>query len=158
MRIAGRSEVMGLPNGALAVIDYAHNGVSLRRLLCDLREYRPSRLVGERTRLRRRELGEVAEECADLAILTSDNPGVEDPQAIIRDIALGMSRTPHMEIPDRREAILTALSLLRPADILVLAGKGHERYQLIGSRKLPFCEKEIIKTAGLCPATPSEPS
>lgn len=164
MRIAGRSEVMGLPNGALAVIDYAHNGVSLRRLLCDLREYRPSRLivlfgsVGERTRLRRRELGEVAEECADLAILTSDNPGGEDPQAIIRDIALGMSRTPHMEIPDRREAILTALSLLRPADILVLAGKGHERYQLIGSRKLPFCEKEIIKTAGLCPATPSEPS
>ncbi len=164
VRIAGRSEVMGLPNGALAVIDYAHNGVSLRRLLCDLREYRPSRLivlfgsVGERTRLRRRELGEVAEECADLAILTSDNPGVEDPQAIIRDIALGMSRTPHMEIPDRREAILTALSLLHPADILVLAGKGHERYQLIGSRKLPFCEKEIIKTAGLCPATPSEPS
>ncbi len=156
--IAGRSEVLGLANGALAVIDYAHNGVSLRHLLCDLRKYRPNRLivlfgsVGERTRLRRRELGEVAEECADLAILTSDNPGCEDPTAIIRDIALGMDRTPHMEIPDRREAILTAVGLLHPDDILVLAGKGHERYQLIGKQKCPFCEREILKAAGLCPS------
>lgn len=155
VRIAGRSEVTGLANGALAVIDYAHNGVSLRRLLCDLREYNPRRLVvlfgsvGERTRLRRRELGEVAEDCSDLAILTSDNPGLENPQAIIRDIAFGMNRTPHMEIPDRREAISAAVSLLRPDDILVLAGKGHERYQLIGKEKRPFCEREILREFGV---------
>ena len=152
---------MGLPNGALAVIDYAHNGVSLRRLLCDLREYRPDRLivlfgsVGERTRLRRRELGEVVEECADLAILTSDNPGCEDPNAIIRDIAVGMVNTPHMEIPDRRDAISAAVGLLRPNDILVLAGKGHERYQLIGKEKRPFCEREILLS---CESSSREPS
>lgn len=79
-------------------------------------------------------------------MLTSDNPGTEDPAAIIRDIAAGMEGypTPHLEIPDRAEAIRTAAGLLRPDDILVLAGKGHERYQLIGKEKRPFCEREIL--------------
>lgn len=150
--IPGRSEIIGLPGGALGVIDYAHNGVSLRRLLTELREYRPERLivlfgsVGERTKLRRRELGAVAGELADLVILTSDNPGREDPAAILRDIAAGMEGlpAPHMELPDRAEAIRTAVRLLRPNDILVLAGKGHERYQLIGTEKRPFCERDIL--------------
>lgn len=150
--VCGRSELVGLSSGALAVIDYAHNGVSLRRLLTELRAYRPARLivlfgsVGERTKLRRAELGAVAGELADLAILTSDNPGEEDPTAIIRDIAAGMvgHATPHLEIPDRAEAIRTAVSLLRPHDILVLAGKGHERYQLIGRERVPFCERSIL--------------
>lgn len=155
VRIAGRSEVLGLTNGALAVIDYAHNGVSLQRLLCDLREYAPERLivlfgsVGERTELRRPELGGVADSLADLAILTSDNPAGEDPSEIIRDIAAGMKKTPHLEIPDRREAIRTAVDLLRPGDILVLAGKGHERYQLIEKEKRPFCERDILRELGV---------
>ena len=152
VRISGRSETVGLPNGALGVIDYAHNGVSLRRLLTELRASCRGRLivlfgsVGERTKLRRRELGAVAAELADLAVLTSDNPGTEDPAAIIRDVAAGMEGypTPHLEIPDRAEAIRTAAGLLRPDDILVLAGKGHERYQLIGKEKRPFCEREIL--------------
>ena len=150
--IPGRSEIVGLPGGALAVIDYAHNGVSLHRLLTELRAYRPGRLivlfgsVGERTRMRRQELGAVAGALSDLAILTSDNPGREDPAAIIRDIAAGMEGlpAPHMEIPDRAEAIRTAVRLLRQNDILVLAGKGHERHQLIGTRKIPFCERDIL--------------
>ena len=81
-------------------------------------------------------------------ILTSDNPGREDPAAIIRDIAGGMqgSAVPHLEIPDRAEAIRTAAALLRSGDILVLAGKGHERSQLIGTQKVPFCEKEILQS------------
>lgn len=150
--VSGRSELVSLPSGALAVIDYAHTGISLRRLLTELRAYRPARLivlfgsVGERTKLRRAELGAVAGELSDLAILTSDNPGEEDPTAIIRDIAAGMvgHSTPHLEIPDRAEAIRTAVSLLRPHDILVLAGKGHERYQLIGRACIPFCERSIL--------------
>lgn len=152
VRISGRSETVALPGGALGVIDYAHNEVSLRRLLTELRAYHPGRLivlfgsVGERTKLRRRELGAVAGELADQAILTSDNPGREDPQAIIRDIAEGMQGfpTPHLEIPDRADAIRTAVGLLHPDDILVLAGKGHERYQLIGTEKQPFCERDIL--------------
>ena len=152
--IPGRSEIIGLPCGALGLIDYAHNGVSLRRLLTELRAYTTGRLivlfgsVGERTRLRRQELGAVAGALSDLVILTSDNPGREDPAAIIRDIAGGMqgSTVPHLEIPDRAEAIRTAAALLRSGDILVLAGKGHERSQLIGTQKVPFCEKEILQS------------
>lgn len=153
--IPGRSEVINLHGGATAVIDYAHNGISLRRLLSDLRLYHPHRLiclfgsVGERTQLRRRELGAVAGELADLCILTSDNPGSESPQAIISDIAEGLTGfpTPFLAIPDRRAAIRRAVELLQPGDILVLAGKGHERYQLIGKEKRPFCEREILLRA-----------
>ena len=152
--IPGRSEVVNLQSGATAVIDYAHNGVSLRRLLTDMRGYHPNRLiclfgsVGERTRLRRRELGEVAGALADLCILTSDNPGNESPQAIISDIAEGVDpATPCLAIPDRETAIRRAVELLLPGDILVLAGKGHERYQLIGNKKIPFCEREILLQA-----------
>ncbi len=154
-RISGRSEVLGLPNGALAVIDYAHNGISLRQLLSNLWELSPKRLitlfgsVGERTQLRRIELGTVAAELSSLCILTSDNPGKEDPSAIISDIekAFVGTDTPYVAIPDRREAILYALQEARSGDILVLAGKGHEQYQLVGTEKLPFSEREIIESA-----------
>lgn len=153
--VAGRSEIIPLPNGASAVIDYAHNGVSLRQLLTTLREYQPNRLialfgsVGERTKQRRHELGTVAAELCDLCILTSDNPGNEDPDAIIADIAKAFEgkKTPYLAIPDRREAIRTAVDLTQAGDILVLAGKGHENYQLIGNEKIPFSEREILADA-----------
>ncbi len=153
LSIRGRAECISLPNGALCVIDYAHNGESLRHLLTSLRVYQPSRLiclfgsVGERTQLRRRELGEVAAELADLSILTSDNPGTEDPMQIINEIsaAFGEKRKAYIKIPDRSDAIRCAVSMLTKDDILVLAGKGHEEYQLIGREKLPFSEREIIR-------------
>lgn len=153
LTIRGRGECIPLPNGALCVIDYAHNGDSLRQLLTSLRSYRPSRLiclfgsVGERTQLRRRELGEVAAELADLSILTSDNPGTEDPMQIIEEIAAayGNNRKAYIKIPDRMDAIRCAVSMLARDDILVLAGKGHEEYQLIGQEKVPFSEREIIQ-------------
>ena len=153
LSIRGRAECVSLPSGALCVIDYAHNGESLRHLLTSLRVYNPSRIiclfgsVGERTQLRRRELGEVAAELADLSILTSDNPGTEDPMQIIDEIAaaFGDNRKAYIKIPDRSDAIRCAISMLTKDDILVLAGKGHEEYQLIGREKLPFSEREIIK-------------
>ena len=153
LAIRGRAECIPLPNGALCVIDYAHNGESLRHLLTSLRVYQPSRLiclfgsVGERTQIRRRELGEVAAELADLSILTSDNPGTEDPMQIIDEIAaaFGDNRKAYIKIPDRSDAIRCAVSILQRNDILVLAGKGHEEYQLIGREKLPFSEREIIR-------------
>ena len=103
--------------------------------------------VGERTQLRRRELGEVAAELADLSILTSDNPGTEDPMQIIDEIAaaFGNNRKAYIKIPDRTDAIRCAISMLTKDDILVLAGKGHEEYQLIGREKVPFSEREIIR-------------
>ncbi|MBQ9132336.1 MAG: UDP-N-acetylmuramoyl-L-alanyl-D-glutamate--2,6-diaminopimelate ligase [Clostridia bacterium] len=155
IRVPGRGKLTALPNGAIAVIDYAHNGESLRSLLTSLREYRPSRLiclfgsVGERTQLRRRELGQVAAALCDLCILTSDNPGKEPPEEIIAEIAQAFAGTdtPYLSIPDRTHAIHTAVQMTQPGDILVLAGKGHETYQLIGEEQIPFSEKEILQDA-----------
>ncbi len=152
LSVPGRCEVLPLPNGAWAVIDYAHNGVSLHRLLSSLRDYHPNRLiclfgsVGERSQLRRRELGSVAAQLCDLCFLTSDNPGKESPSEIIAEIAAAFegSSTPYVAISDRKVAILSALQATTAGDILVLAGKGHEDYQLIGSEKQPFCEREIV--------------
>ena len=151
-RVDGRSEWIALPGGGAAVIDYAHNGESLRQILTALREYAPRRLtvlfgsVGERTQLRRRELGTVAASLADFCVLTSDNPGHEPPEAIIDEIAEAFvgTETEYLKIPDREEAILTALKMTEANDILLLAGKGHETYQLIGSEKRYFCEKDIV--------------
>lgn len=153
--VAGRSELIALPHGASAVIDYAHNGESLAQLLSTLREYRPNRLIvlfgsiGERAQMRRHELGVVAATLADLAILTSDNPANEPPEQIIADIAAAFvgSQTPFLTVPDRAEAIRTAVRLIQAGDILVLAGKGHETYQLVGDCKLPFSEREILNEA-----------
>lgn len=150
--IEGRFETVCMPGGITAVIDYAHNGVSLRSALETLRQYRPRRLiclfgsVGGRTQMRRAELGAVAAELADLCILTSDNPDNEPPMDIIRDIAsqFGAGACPHVDIPDREEAICYALSVAREGDILLLAGKGHEKYQLIAGQHVPFCERDIL--------------
>ena len=154
-RVEGRAELIALPRG-VAVIDYAHNRVSLEQLLTTLRQYSPKRLivlfgsVGERSQMRRRELGEVVSRLADHAILTSDNPAGEDPNAIIDEIAAAFEcgKATYERIPDRRHAIEHAVKLLQDGDILVLAGKGHEEYQLIGSEKIPFSERKILESVG----------
>ena len=155
--ICGRFEVIDLPHGATVIIDYAHNGVSLRSALETLRLYDPFRLicifgsVGGRTQMRRAELGRVAAELADLCILTSDNPDNEPPMDIIRDIAeqFGKDSCPYLTIPDREEAIAHAISHSLPGDIILLAGKGHERYQLVAGRQIPFCERDIVTRESL---------
>ena len=155
--ISGRFEVIDLPHGATVIIDYAHNGVSLRSALETLRQYDPFRLicvcgsVGGRTQMRRAELGRVAAELADLCILTADNPDNEPPMDIIRDIAsqFGKDSCPYLTIPDREEAIAHAISHSLPGDIILLAGKGHERYQLVAGRQIPFCERDIVARESL---------
>ena len=155
LSIDGRSETIPLGDGAFAVIDYAHNGESLSRLLSALCVYKPSRLtvlfgsVGERTQMRRYELGRAAAEGADLAILTSDNPGTEDPDAIINEIATAFAGTdtPHVRIADRATAIHYAVEHRIPNEILVLAGKGQENYQLIGTEKVPFSDRAELLAA-----------
>ena len=151
--VKGRGECIPLPSGGIAVIDYAHNGESLRQMLSALRPYTRRRLmclfgsVGERTQLRRAELGRAACELSDMVFLTSDNPGCEDPEGIIDEIAAEWkdSTLPYFRNADRKSAILEALSQTRDGDILLLAGKGHEEYQLIGTQKIPFSEREIIE-------------
>lgn len=153
MKIDGRFETVLTPNGACFVIDYAHNGLSLKSVLMALRKYEPSRLiclfgsVGNRTQVRRVQMGAVAAQYADLSILTSDNPNTEDPQNIINEIATQFSDPDsYVSIPDRAEAIKYAFEIAQKGDIVLLAGKGHERYQLIGGKNEYFCEREIIES------------
>ena len=117
-----------------------------------LREYHPHRLVclfgcgGNRSKYRRYEMGEVSGRLADLTIITSDNPRNEEPQAIIEDIKIGISKTQgkYVEIPDRKEAIRYAIEHGEPGDIIILAGKGHEDYQEIKGKKYPMDERVLI--------------
>lgn len=151
--VAGRFEVYRLPSNATAVIDYAHNGLSLRSALETLRAYTPKRLiclfgsVGGRTQNRRRDMGKVASELCDLCILTADNPDNESPESIIKDIAsaFGPGSCPHIDIPDRRQAIRYAVSIAGEGDILLLAGKGHERVQRIAGVDIPFSEIDLLR-------------
>jgi len=153
IRIKGRFETHELPSGATAVIDYAHNGVSLKAALQALRAYEPKRLiclfgsVGGRTQIRRAELGLVAARDADFCILTSDNPDREAPSAIISEIATYFTNgaCPYVAIADRKKAIEYALSHAEKGDIILLAGKGHESYQIVCGVREEFSETEIIR-------------
>ncbi len=151
--VAGRSERYPLPNQGLAVIDYAHNPASLEAVLQALRPHCKGTLyclfgsVGGRCQSRRAELGRVAGREADVCILTSDDPGWEDPVAISEEIAWGIPKTtPYHIIPDRKEAILFALEHMGAGDVLLLAGKGAEEYQKIAGVQVPFSERRILET------------
>lgn len=152
-RVKGRFETYELPTGATVVIDYAHNGVSLKAALQALRIYEPHRLiclfgsVGGRTKIRRAELGLVASRDADFCVLTSDNPDREEPSAIISEIATYFTpgTCPYVVITDRKKAIEYALSHAEKNDIVLLAGKGHESYQIICGIREEFSEAEIIR-------------
>ncbi len=150
--VKGRIEMVPVPGQFTLLIDYAHNAMSLKSLLVALREYAPARLVclfgcgGNRSKLRRYEMGEVSGEHADLTIITSDNPRFEKPQDIIEDIKKGIRKTQgeYIEICDRKQAIAYAISHGQPGDIIVLAGKGHEDYQEIEGVKYPMDERVLI--------------
>ena len=151
--VRGRFEIVETPLSPVFVIDYAHNGESLSAALKALRAYGPRRLVclfgsvGGRTQIRRQELGIAAATYADFSILTSDNPADEPPTDILTDIEKHMAGAAHVVIPDRKEAIEYAVRTAVAGDIVLFAGKGHESYQLIDGKKLPFSEKEIIQKA-----------
>ena len=148
----GRIEKVKVSDDFTLMIDYAHNAMSLESLLTTLKEYNPKRLVclfgcgGNRSKLRRYEMGEVSGNLADLTVITSDNPRFEEPQAIIDDIKTGIAKTSgkYVEIIDRKEAIRYVIENGRPGDVIVLAGKGHEDYQEICGVKHPMDERVLI--------------
>ena len=152
-KVKGRIEMVKVSDDFTLMIDYAHNAMALESLLTTLREYNPHRLVclfgcgGNRSKLRRYEMGEVSGKLADLTIITSDNPRYEEPQDIIDDIKVGIGRTDgkYVEIIDRKEAIAYAIQHGEPGDIVILAGKGHEDYQEIKGKKYPMDERDLIR-------------
>ena len=148
--VPGRMERIVSEPG-LVLRDYAHTPDALLRALETLRPLTRGRLVvvfgcgGDRDRGKRPIMGRIAGTTADFTVVTSDNPRTEDPDRIIEEIVVGLPPgAPYLRFTDRREAIREALGTIQPGDTLLLAGKGHETYQVLGSEKVPFDEREIV--------------
>ncbi len=155
-KVDGRVEILPILPGVTVVLDFAHNGISLENILKTLKLYNPNRLislfgsVGGRTFVRRKELGDAAAKYSDIAIVTSDNPDYEDPMKIIEDIAQSFGETDCqlIKIVDRVEAIYKSLEIAEEGDIVVIAGKGHEKFKIVNGQRLFFDEKaEVIAAA-----------
>ena len=133
------------------VIDFAHTPDALRGVLTTMRPLTSGRLIvvfgagGDRDRGKRPEMARAVAQVADLVVITSDNPRTEDPESIIDDIVSGMNGSPFERMGDRREAIGYALAQGRAGDLVLLAGKGHERYQVVGTERQPFDERLIVE-------------
>lgn len=151
--VPGRFEILDVLDYCTVVLDYAHNEMSMRSLLETVRAYHPKRIItlygsiGGRAQNRRRELACVTGDLSDYAVITSDNPDYEDPNAITAEIASYYTddMCPHTVITDRKEAIFYVLEMAKPGDILLFCGKGHETYQIIRGVHVPFSEKAIIE-------------
>lgn len=166
--VRGRTEVKRLGNGAYAVIDYAHNALALMSLLESMREYVSGRLVclfgcgGNRSRIRRYEMGKVSAKLADFTVITSDNPRFEKPYDIMEDIESGVLSVlgredkvkdglwcyddgKYVMIEDRKDAVEIALSKLKENDMIVIAGKGHENYQEIRGRRYYLDDRDLVE-------------
>ncbi len=167
--VPGRMEKVdeGQPYGV--VVDYAHTEDAITKLLEAVREITAKRIItvfgcgGDRDRTKRSKMGTAAIKGSDVVIITSDNPRTEEPLSIIREIEQGLveggikiaaqddaiqrarGRKPYYVIPDRHEAVAVAIALARPGDVVVLAGKGHEDYQIIGEKKMHFDDREVAR-------------
>lgn len=152
--VPGRLErVKGISPEFSVFLDYAHTPDALEKLLRSARGFGGGRRIvllfgcgGDRDRAKRAQMGRIASRIADFLILTSDNCRSENPEAILAEILRGVEKEkPHIAIPDRREAIRYAAQNAEPGDILLLAGKGHETYEIRGAQRLPFHEREIVR-------------
>lgn len=167
--VPGRLEQIENDREAVILVDYAHTGDALERVIAAMQDLKPRRILtvfgcgGDRDRSKRPVMAEVAARGSDLAIATSDNPRTEDPLRILDDVRQGLKRVHAREwtpaeaaagqgrgcvvIPDRREAIRFAVAQLRPGDLLLVAGKGHEDYQILGTKRIHFDDREELRAA-----------
>ena len=149
--VPGRFETVNYQQDYNIFIDFAHTPDGLEKVLQTLKAVPHRRLItvfgcpGDRDKTKRPVMGRIAEQYSDVVIVSSDNPGSEDPGEIIVDILTGMSSTP-VVLPDRQDAVRHALSVAGKGDIVLLAGKGHETYQLIGERHVPYSDRQAVET------------
>jgi UDP-N-acetylmuramoyl-L-alanyl-D-glutamate--2,6-diaminopimelate ligase len=151
----GRFERVAHAGDFAVVVDYAHTDDALRNVLRTARDVASGRVItvfgcgGDRDRTKRAPMGEAAASLSDVVIATSDNPRTEDPEAILRDVEEGLrsSGRPYLKIVDRREAIRRAVAQAHAGDIVVIAGKGHEDYQIVGTEKRHFDDREVAREA-----------
>jgi UDP-N-acetylmuramoyl-L-alanyl-D-glutamate--2,6-diaminopimelate ligase len=152
--VPGRFERIDEGQPFLVIVDYAHTEDALRNVLSAARELTRDRLIvvfgcgGERDRTKRPLMGEAAGSLSDLAVLTSDNPRGEDPLRIMSDALVGLQKAgkPYLAEVDREAAIRKALTEAHEGDVVVLAGKGHETYQILADRVIPFDDREVART------------
>ncbi len=153
VKVKGRVEPVHVSDKFSLMIDYAHNAMSLKSLLTTLKEYQPKRLIclfgcgGNRSKLRRFEMGEISSNLADLTVVTSDNPRYEEPQDILDDIITGVKKGTgnYIAIIDRKEAIRYCIEHAQEGDVIILAGKGHEDYQEIKGVKYKMDDRDLIR-------------
>ena len=149
--LPGRMDIIRCDAPFTVVVDYAHTPDGIKNALSSLNELKQGRIItvfgagGNRDKGKRKEMGRAADLLSDYIILTSDNPRDEDPSSIIKDIFQGIEKTKFEIIPDRGKAIEKVVEIAQSGDVIALLGKGHERYQIIGSRKIPFNDKEFTK-------------
>jgi UDP-N-acetylmuramoyl-L-alanyl-D-glutamate--2,6-diaminopimelate ligase len=158
--VPGRFERVSAGQDFTVVVDYAHTPDALVRLLTAAQAVKTHRIItvfgcgGDRDRGKRPKMGRAAVEHSDVVVLTSDNPRTEDPMVILREVEVGVrealqrqSHVAYRMIPDRREAIGAAISEARSGDMVLIAGKGHEDYQIIGTKKFHFDDREVAREA-----------
>lgn len=152
VNVPGRSEnlTIGMNLGFHVIRDYSHTPDSLEKILESLRELTKGRLIcvfgcgGDRDRTKRPIMGRIGTELSDIAIITSDNPRSEDPYEIIEEIKTGVHKDNYQVVENRREAIKKAMTLAEAGDVIVIAGKGHETYQVLKDKTIHFDEKEVV--------------
>ena len=150
--VKGRIEVVPTDTDFTVIIDYAHSPDGLENIISSLREIATGRIMtlfgcgGDRDKTKRPKMGRIAAELSDFCVVTSDNPRSENPRAIIEDILVGMQgiSTPYVVVENRKEAIAWALHHAEPGDIVLLAGKGHETYQILPTGTIHFDEREVV--------------
>lgn len=146
----GRFEPVKIDRDFTVIVDYAHTGDALENILKSINEFKTNRVItvfgcgGDRDKTKRPIMGEIAEKYSDIVIVTSDNPRTEDPEEIIKDIVVGLTKENHIVEIHREKAIEKAISLAEKNDIILIAGKGHENYQVIGREKIHFDDKEEV--------------
>ena len=149
--VPGRLQRIDCPNGFSVFVDYAHTEDALTSVIKTLRQLSKKRIIvvfgcgGERDKTKRSKMGRAVSELADFAIITSDNPRSEEPLSIIEDIKQGISKNNYCVIPERRDAIRESLSMAKPQDIVLVAGKGHENCQILKDKTIPFDDSEVVK-------------
>ena len=146
----GRFEPVKIDRDFTVIVDYAHTGDALENILKSINEFKTNRVItvfgcgGDRDKTKRPIMGGIAEKYSDIVIVTSDNPRTEDPEEIIKDIVVGLTKENHIVEIHREKAIEKAISLAEKNDIILIAGKGHENYQVIGREKIHFDDKEEV--------------
>ncbi len=149
--VPGRLERVALAKKFSVFVDYAHTHDALKNIIKSLREVSKKRIIvvfgcgGERDKTKRPKMGRVVTQLSDYAIITNDNPRSEDPQAIIRDIKRGISKNNFCVIPERCKAIKKSLTLANEGDVVLIAGKGHENYQVLKDKVIHFDDREWVR-------------